>query len=358
VYDLSSLGIDLIWFDSLGAKCSSIAITTSYGIVVIDPGVAEMQPSYPLPHHEKLRLREEALHKIESYVLKASIVIVTHYHYDHHVLPSDPMLRNKRLFQSKTLYLKNPNMYINESQWERARLFVSQIDSLANSSIEKYLVEPKMSECRDPVEELTIALSKDFGDYNERRNELLKKGREWFNKLCKLWMQKPWIEEHALPDGTKIMWAEGRVLDLGDTEIAMLKPWFHGVEYDRTGWVVPIVIRKRNYEVFFSSDVMGPIIEDYAEFIARNKAEIVILDGPPTYLFPYMFNRINLRRAIENVISIACSRSRLIIYDHHLLREKKWRERVAEIFREAEKCGSKILTAAEYMGFTPLIDKL
>ncbi|HIP56967.1 MAG TPA: MBL fold metallo-hydrolase, partial [Ignisphaera aggregans] len=122
VYDLGSLGIDLIWFDSLGAKCSSIAITTSRGIVVIDPGVAEMQPSYPLPHHEKLRLREEALHKIESYVLKASIVIVTHYHYDHHVLPSDPMLWNKRLFQSKTLHLKNPNMYINESQWERARL--------------------------------------------------------------------------------------------------------------------------------------------------------------------------------------------------------------------------------------------
>ncbi len=152
MYRLEELGIELLWFDSLGAKCSSIAIATSRGLVVIDPGVAEMQPSYPLPAHEKQRLRAEALNRIENYVSRASILIVTHYHYDHHVLPSDPMLSNKKLFQGKTLYLKNPNTYINESQWKRARLFISELDSLAGDSIDRYITEPKLGECRDPVE--------------------------------------------------------------------------------------------------------------------------------------------------------------------------------------------------------------
>ncbi len=358
MYRLEELGIELLWFDSLGAKCSSIAITTSHGLVVIDPGVAEMQPSYPLPAHEKQRLRAKALSRIESCVSRANIVIVTHYHYDHHVLPSDPMLSNKRLFQGKALYLKNPNTYINESQWKRARLFISELDSLASDSIDRYITEPKLSECRDPVEGLTLALSKDFGDYSRRRAELLEKGREWFRKLCELWSREPWIEEHELRDGTKILWAEGRTLDLGDTEIVLLEPWFHGIEYDRTGWIVPIVVKKCNRELFFTSDVMGPAIEDYAEFIARSRADIVILDGPPTYLFPYMLNRINLRRAIDNAITIVCSRPRLVIYDHHLLREKRWRQRVADVFREAEKCGSVVMTAAEYLGKVPLIDTL
>jgi len=139
----------------------------------------------------------------------------------------------------------------------------------------------------------------------------------------------------------------------------ILRPRFHGVEYDRTGWVLPLVIKKNNFRIFYSSDVMGPIIGDYASYICKTQPDVVLLDGPPTYLFPYMFNRLNLNRSIENAIKIVNCRPRLLIYDHHLLREKRWwRERVAPVFVEAEKTGVVLLTAAEYLGRKPLIDTL
>ena len=138
-----------------------------------------------------------------------------------------------------------------------------------------------------------------------------------------------------------------------------MNPWFHGIEYDRTGWVTPLIIRKQNYVIFYSSDVMGPQIEDYADFIIKLKPDVLILDGPPTYLYPYMLNKVNLQRAIENLKNIIVeAKPKLIIYDHHLLRDCKWRLRVSEVFQIAKKYEVPVLTAAEYLGKKPLIDEL
>ncbi|RLF22968.1 MAG: MBL fold metallo-hydrolase [Thermoprotei archaeon] len=358
---LEGLGVRLIWFDSLGAKSSSIAIETSEGVLVIDPGVAAMQPSYPLSVEEKIRLREQALKLIETWCRRASAIIVTHYHYDHHVPPHDPSLENARAMwlNSKLLILKNPNTYINSSQWERARILLSELFELTGVKMDDYLSEPEASDFEDPVSNLSIAISRSFGSYDKRRRELLEKGRRWFmNLIDKLWSKGPWIKEAVLPDGTKIVWGDGKVFNIGDAEVLVLEPWFHGVEYDRTGWVTPLLIKHRNWRIFYSSDLMGPIIEDYAEYIAKLRPDVVILDGPPTYLFPFMFNRINLRRAIENALTIISAEPKLIIYDHHLLREKKWRKRVSEVFDEAKRRDVLILTAAEYLGRKPLIDSI
>ncbi len=358
---LEEIGIRLLWFDSLGAKCASVVVESSAGPIVIDPGAAEMQPSYPLPSEEKIALRRRAIEVIEDWCRVAKVIVITHYHYDHHVLPSDHAIRDPKSmwFGAELLVLKNPNMYINESQWERARLFLSELLRLVGEDLTKYMCEPKVREFPDPVESLSIALSKNFGDYQRRREELLAKGRTWFRNLVeKLWSRKSWIEEITLPNEVKIMWGDGKCLEVGDTVLEILNPWFHGIEYDRTGWVTPIVIKRRNYVVFYSSDLMGPMIEDYAEYIARLRPDVVILDGPPTYLFPYMLNRVNLKRAVDNAVTIVSSRPKLLIYDHHLLREKRWRSRVAEVFEEAEKCGVEVLTAAEYLGRKPLIDTL
>ncbi|MEM4298166.1 MAG: MBL fold metallo-hydrolase, partial [Nitrososphaerota archaeon] len=43
-----------IYFDSLGAKSSSVWVKTPDVSILIDPGAAEMQPSYPMPWEEKL----------------------------------------------------------------------------------------------------------------------------------------------------------------------------------------------------------------------------------------------------------------------------------------------------------------
>ncbi len=356
---LRRAGLRLVWFDSLGAKCSCIAVGTPCGLIVIDPGAAEMQPSYPLPGEEKRRLRVEAMRAIEEACRKARMIIVTHYHYDHHALPLDDDLRDPKAMWlgGKLLVLKNPNKFINESQWHRARLFLEQLLGLAGMSLHEHLTEPEEAEFADPVEELTSALSRDYGSYQQRRMELLAKGKEWFRKLTgELWSKHKWVKEITLSDGTRVLWGDGRCFTLGDVKVKVFEPWFHGVEYDRTGWVTPVLIEKPGWRIFYSSDLMGPAIEDYAERIAKLKPDVVILDGPPTYLYPYMLNRINLRRAVENAITILSCKPKLVVYDHHLLREKRWRERVEDVFVEAEKQGVQVLTAAECSGREPLID--
>ncbi len=346
---------EIVWFDSLGAKSASVLLHGEGCDILVDPGAAAMQPSYPLPEDHKKRLREQALRKIASLMRssRVRVIIITHYHYDHHPRPGDPLLPLE-LFKGKTILAKNPNEYINESQWRRARLFFESLAKIIG--VERVLVEPESKEYVDPVMSLQLALSKKFPGYDDRRRELISKGREWFRRLTRLWIRGPWIAE--VKDGVETVWADGRKIQACGIEIEFTPPWFHGVEYDRTGWVIGFQARRANISLFYTSDVMGPIIEDYAEEIAKNRPDIVVLDGPPTYLYPYMLNRINLERAIENAITIIDSEPKLIIYDHHLLREKRWRERVRPVIEHAARRGVALLTAAEYLGKKPLIDTL
>ncbi len=320
-----------------------------------------MQPSYPLDNSRKIALRMKAVKRIEDYTAKASAVIITHYHYDHHLRVGDPHLRlSPNPYFGKLIIMKNPNTYINASQWERARELIRDLALMSGAKFEDLLMEPEERTFHDPVPDLKEANSRDWGTYLRRREELLRKGREWFLKLVEgLWGREAWVREAELPDGTRLVWGDGKSFTFGDVRVRVFPPWFHGVEYDRTGWVTPVLINVNGVKVMYSSDLMGPAIEDYASQIIAEKPDILILDGPPTYLFPYMLNRINLRRAVENAVRIIREcRPELIIYDHHLLRERRWRERVREVLKVARDEGVELLTAAECLGGKPLIDTL
>lgn len=346
------LGIEILWFDSMGAKSSSFCIHGPQCTIIVDPSAAAMQPSYPLPHEEKEKLRLKALSRIKSCLVRASVVVITHYHWDHAPNPSSDALP-PRLLRGRLIIAKNPNYYVNESQWKRARRFFEEL-----AGAPPPLQEPLRERFDDPVEELDIALSQRLGDYEERRRALLRKGREWFAKLTGLWAGSPWISEFSLDDGTRVVWADGRVFEACGVRISFTKPWFHGVEYDRTGWVVAMEAMLPHGRVFYTSDVMGPIIEDYAIYITNLKPDLLILDGPPTYLYPYMLNRVNLQRAVKNAVAIVEAGVREVVYDHHLLREARWRERVKPVFEAAKKASATLATAAEYLGGKPLIDMI
>lgn len=53
-------------------------------------------------------------------------------------------------------------------------------------------------------------------------------------------------------------------------------------------------------EEIYTSHLQGPGIDDYAQWIIEENPDILILDGPPGYLFGFMVNRINLQRAIDS----------------------------------------------------------
>ncbi|ABN70655.1 hypothetical protein Smar_1571 [Staphylothermus marinus F1] len=357
---LLDAGLEIIWFDSLGAKSSCIAIHVDWNnCILIDPGAAAMQPSYPLPREEKIILRRKAVYRIRSVARRCSTIIITHYHYDHHILLSDRDLENENIYAGKKLYIKDPNKYINYSQWRRSRLFLEQILNTQGLRLDDFYVKPWQKKFPDPVDDLRYIHERNYGDYMARRRELLLKGKKWFHKLVDYWRKNPWIRDNiVLPDNTRIFLGDGRKVQMGGAYVEIYPPWFHGVEYDKTGWVTPLYIVNRGYKIFYTSDLMGPIIEDYAYHISDLSPDLVIVDGPPTYLYPYMFNKINLDRAIDNMIKIIDSKPEIIIYDHHLLRDANWRKHVKKVIDYAKANKVALITAAEAIGEKPLIDKI
>ncbi|RLI09310.1 MBL fold metallo-hydrolase [Candidatus Bathyarchaeota archaeon] len=349
------ISVQPVWFDSLGAKSSSFLVRTPDTSILVDPGAAAMQPSFPLPGEVKEELRLRALEAIGAASRKADYVVITHYHYDHHVR-LDQWEGARAIYEGKVIWAKDPNSYINKSQWGRARLFYGQLcGELGGLSLEEVLEEPRRREFEDPVARLELARARDFGDYGARREELLSRGRKWFEKLSRdLWARGPWIPDLEL-GRTRVEFVDGREREVGHTLVRFPGPFFHGVEYDRVGWVFSLVVEVGGAKLLYSSDLQGPVIEDYAEWIISEDPDILILDGPPTYLLGYMLNRVNLSRAVENICRIIRSvGADPIILDHHLLRDPRYARRLAQVYEVARGAGKKVLTAAELMGEEPV----
>lgn len=353
--EIGRIRTELIWFDSMGAKSSSVFVKTPDIALLIDPGAAGMQPSYPLSPSEKEKLRAKALSAIRDKAKYANYIFISHYHYDHHTLPSEA----RDIYEKKTLWVKNPNRWINRSQWERSRLFLYQLHSIfIGGDSSSLLISPERMDSCDPVDELPSALSRDYGDYANRKRELLRKGKKWLEKLFRIWSSNPWVDQFN-GRGLEVIFVDGKEVKIGATRIKFTEPLFHGIEYDRVGWVIGLVLEYRSKKILYTSDLQGPMIEDYADWIIRENPDLIIADGPPTYLLGYMLNQINLRRAIENMVRIIDkTEATLIIYDHHLLREKSYKQRLKQVYEEALARKRKLITAAEWCGEEPLILKL
>ena len=342
-----------IWSDSMGAKSLCTFVETPDIRILIDPGVAIMQPGFPASITKKMHWLRKAKLAIKRASKKVEVIIISHYHYDHF---TD---FDKDLYKGKKLLLKNPNEYINYSQRKRSEDFLQNIcKSFGEVDLRDLLIERKFKGYEDPGKELPVAMSRDFGSYNERRKELLDKGGSWFRKLAKHWNEIPEVPELKF-DEIEIRYPEGKEFEFGETRLKFTGPLFHGIEYARVGWIFSTIIEYKGEKLIYSSDMNGPIIEDYREWIIREDPRVLILDGPATYLVPYMLNLINLRRAIDNIIEIIKGTSTdLIILDHHLLRDYRYRETLKEVYRIAKRKNKEVLTAAEYLGKTPVLDLL
>jgi len=344
----------LVWFDSFGAKSSATLVKTEDVSVLIDPGIAVMQPSFPASLAEKIKWTEEGERKIKEAAKEAEVIVISHYHWDH-FLPED-----LEIYENKVVLAKNPNQYINDSQRQRALNFYSKIsERFQNQEIKHLLKEPKTKSFKDTFDGLKEAKRRDFGDYNKRRRELLDKGKSWFEKSAEKWARSKWIPEMTL-QRCEVRFAEGKVYEFGKTKLKFTEPLFHGIEYSRVGWVFSTIIQRGQEKLLHSSDLNGPIIEDYASLIIEENPDYLILDGPMTYMLGYTLNLINFRRILENVKRIVEEADfRVMIWDHHLPRERKFRERTKTVWELARKLNKNLLTAREFQfGKKPVIEEL
>jgi hypothetical protein len=344
------LKFEPIWADSLGAKTSCTLVRTPDVSVLIDPGVAVMQPSFPVSWAKKFHWKVQAMRAIKRASKKADVIVISHYHYDHF---TD---FDKKLYAGKLLLTKNPNEYINDSQRKRAEHFFGNIcKHFADEKLENLLQERERKKYGNPLEDIPHARKKDFGDYNSRRKELFKKGQKWFRNRVEKWKSSKLIPELKFRN-IEVKFAEGKEFKFGRTRLRFTRALFHGIEFSRVGWVFATVVKRGRQKFLHSSDLDGPIIEDHADLIIRERPNVLHLDGPMTYMFGYMLNRINLNRAVENATRIVeKARTGVMVYDHHLPREPKFRERTEKVWETAKQKRKKVLTVAEFLRKKPVV---
>lgn len=276
---MSITRVELIGFDSFGIRSMATFMESLDVTVFVDPAVSIAPIRYGLPPHEvELRRLEEVAAKITLRAYESEVIVITHYHYDHHdlgeLVPVD-------IYRGKVVLIKDPRNDINVSQRIRASRFLKRIE--------------------------------------------------------------------GLPKEIKI--ADSRTLTYRGTFIAISSPTPHGPS-PKLGYVVQVFIKDSESSVLHTSDVEGPVNDDALAFMLNNPADLVIVDGPPTYLS-------GLREGVSDpdvaVLKLtrylSSSNPRYLVLDHHLLRDLNYL-RFYESLRPCLK-GARLVTAAEYMGRDP-----
>lgn len=117
-----------IAFESLGVRSMATYVETQDVKIFIDPGASVSPDRYSLPPHKiELDRYYKIWESVKQWVLASDLVIITHYHNDHH--NSD----TPEIYHQKDLMLKNPRESINETQKTRAAYFLSRVEDFAKT---------------------------------------------------------------------------------------------------------------------------------------------------------------------------------------------------------------------------------
>lgn len=144
--------------------------------------------------------------------------------------------------------------------------------------------------------------------------------------------------------------ADSKAIKLGGCEIRFSNPIEHGSN-PRLGYVLQVFIRDRGETLIHSSDVEGFVSEAQAKFVLERKPDILICDGPMTYMLGSRFSEADLDSSLRNLMEIARGRFlQALVIDHHLLRDLEWRDKVSSLIEYVKGLGVEVHTAASYMG--------
>jgi len=114
-----------------------------------------------------------------------------------------------------------------------------------------------------------------------------------------------------------------------------------------------VIVEHGGKKFLYSSDLQGPALEDYAAWIISEAPDVLVLDGPATYLLGPFQSKANLERAIRNCIrTVRETNTGLTILDHHLTREANFRDKLQQAF------SAGAMTAAEALEKEPLVERL
>jgi predicted metallo-beta-lactamase superfamily hydrolase len=275
--------------ESLGVRSMCTYVETPDLKMLLDAGVSLGPSRFGLPPHpEEFKAIDLCRRKIAETAEKAEIVTLSHYHFDHHTPSYEDWLCN----------------------WTEATETARQV------------YEEKTVLVKNPREKI---------NFSQRRRG---------------WMFQKTGGKYA----EKLEVADGRSFIFGkSTQVRFSEPVFHGSENSVLGWVLMTTIQYQDEKFLFAPDVQGPMCSYTLELILREKPQILMIGGPPLYLAGFRVKEEEIQKALENLEKIV-ETVPLTILEHHVLRDKDWREKTRKIFEKTNKHGHKILTAAEFLG--------
>ncbi|MCE4600795.1 MAG: hypothetical protein F7C38_04440 [Desulfurococcales archaeon] len=148
--------------------------------------------------------------------------------------------------------------------------------------------------------------------------------------------------------------ADGRFLEFEGVRIEFSPPVWHGEPGTRVGRLVMVRILSEEGAVIFTSDVQGPADPEALRVLegwSRPRPDIVIVGGPPTYFagFKVPVKAVEAGLAgLKRVITLL--QPRVVVVDHHLLRDINYSDKIAEHYDAAKGVGVRLVTGAEFMG--------
>jgi len=282
---MPSIQVVPIGFESLGVRSMCTFVETPDVKLLIDAGVALGPRFGKLPHPREYRARAECRARIRTYAARADAIVVSHYHNDHHT----------------------PNY--TETVW-------------VGSSPEE----------AEAVYHGKLVLAKDA------RNAIN------FNQRRRGWMFQRFIKRV----GGVCEIADGRLFEFGSTRVTLSKPVLHGEEGSGMGWVLMTCVRVGKETFLHASDVQGPMSTETTRLILKEKPDILVLGGPPTYLEGIRVEASSIQRGITHAAKIA-STVPTVIFEHHVLRSENWRNDAKPVYEAAARAGHQVVTAAEYL---------
>ncbi len=272
-------------FDSMGVRSQATLVKIGNKRIVLDPGVALAPKRYGLPpSREELRALELARDIIMRACRRAELIVVTHYHYDHHPYPDDNELY-EACFKDKIVYAKHHAEEVTDSARKRGRKFEDIIKSLAK----------------------------------------------------------------------KIEWADGKSIEYGKAYIEFSPPVWHGAPGSKVGRVIMVYIEHGRDSFLYGSDAQNLADPEALKWVLKKNPKMIIIDGYPTILVGWRVSKKSYTESIENVKKVITDTdAKIIILDHHIVRDKKFKEKIKELVELAEQHGKKLVTAAEYYGLENL----
>lgn len=278
----NSMNLYLVAFESMGVRSQATFIQTKSTTIFIDPSAALAPRRFGLPPHvSEVKRLLDVFDKITDFVKDSEIIIITHYHYDHH----DPgRFLDPEIYKGKTIYIKDPENNINVSQRIRASTFLKIIS-------------------------------------DKTRN---------------------------------IVVADGKCIKIEETTICFSHPLPHGEE-NKLGYVISVCIEDNDTSFLYTSDIEGGSSRNHKSLTNFCKANIAIVDGPPTYLLGYKYSFTGFKTSLEflnNLIQL--KQLEHIVLDHHVCRDLDYMNKIIDIITESRNKNKKIATAAQFMGLEPM----